>query len=149
MITKLKLVLSSMLVMSSAVTSHAYEMDVYENQPKYSDNEAVDVLVKTVHEASGFKVQEQELSEALRASDLITKDVYSSDGYKVGRIYDILFGVDGNIIFIVSSHGMIPGIEIGDTERAIYSHTAYILDNQQDVHLIMTKEDFEKEPIVK
>jgi sporulation protein YlmC with PRC-barrel domain len=134
---------------SAAVSSTmAYDTKPYVEQPKYSDNQNVDLLVKGVFEGIGVSVSQDELKTSTRASDVIGKDVYSSDGYLLGRVYDVLFGKEGGVIFIISSGGIIPKVEIGDTERAIYSHISYLSDDKKSLHLILPKEAFEKERVV-
>ncbi len=126
----------------------AYDTKPYVEQPKYSDNENVDLLVKSVFEGVGVSVSQDDLKTSTRASEVIGKDVYSSDGYLLGRVYDVLFGEEGGVIFIISSGGIIPKLEIGDTERAIYSHISYLSDDKKNLHLIIPKEAFEKERVV-
>lgn len=133
----------------SGLQAADYKMEGDKKQPKYSEDVELDRDVKELRRDLGITVNPNDLNKSIKASNLVGHNVFSSDGNKVGRIHDILFSESGDVIFIISSGGILPKLDLGDTERAVYAYNTYLFGKDKYIRLVMTESEFKKEPIVR
>ena len=126
-----------------------YKMVPESKQPRFSKDIALDYLVKDARKAAGISVDGKTLLNSKKYSDIKGKKVFSKDNQNLGKVFDILLGDHGEIILIISSDKGIPTFDLGDTKRAIYAHNAYFSNDKKSISLVITKDSFRKEPIVK
>lgn len=126
-----------------------YKMIPESEQPHYSRNPDLDYLVKEFRKDMSLSVDAESLKNATKYSDIKGKRVLSNDEQEVGKVFDILFCDTGEIILIISSGEGIPALDLGDTKRAVYAHNAYFSESKKDIYLLMDKDMFMKEPVVK
>lgn len=124
-----------------------YALDT--SHPTYSQNDSVDSGVKGARKALNLSVSSKSLDSSIKVKTILGKEVFSRDKKKLGRVHEALWNNENELIFIISSGGFIPKLDLGDKERAVYASKVHLSEEQDKLYADFTMSEFKKEPIVK